>query len=92
MDYKIALTSFTLIFLAELGDKTQLATLTFASSSHSKLSVFMGAGCALLLSTLLAVLLGDFLSQRVPVKALHIGAGLLFVAIGVWMVTNELAG
>ena len=92
MDLKIMLTSFSLIFLAELGDKTQLATLAFASSNPSRLSVFMGASAALLLSTLLAVLLGEFLSGQLPLKALHIGAGVMFIAIGGWMVAKELSG
>lgn len=89
MDFKIMLTSFALIFLSELGDKTQLATLTFASSNPSKLSVFVGASVALVLSTLLAVLLGDFISRQAPLKVVHIGAGVMFIAIGLWMVAKE---
>ena len=54
MDFKVLLTTFGMIFLAELGDKTQLATLPFAAESKSKLAVFLGAAGALLLTSLLA--------------------------------------
>lgn len=76
---------FTTVFLAELGDKTQLATLLFASDSrqHPAL-VFAAAAAALCLSTAFAVLLGNLAGHyltRVPLKLI---AGLGFIAIGVW--------
>jgi len=76
---------FVSVFLAELGDKTQLATLLFASSSRlSPLVVFLAAAGALCLSTAIAVLLGHVAGQyltRVPLKLI---AGIGFVAIGLW--------
>jgi len=76
---------FTTVFLAELGDKTQLATLLFASDSrHSPYVVFLAAAGALCLSTALAVFVGNLAGQyldKFPVKLI---AGLGFVAIGVW--------
>lgn len=58
MDLKIMLTTFSMIFLAELGDKTQLAILSFAIKTKSPFSVLLGAGGALLLATVLAIAFG----------------------------------
>ncbi|MEE9403101.1 MAG: TMEM165/GDT1 family protein, partial [Desulfobacteria bacterium] len=66
MDFKVLLTTFGMIFLAELGDKTQLATLCFAADSKSPLAVFLGSAGALVLTSLLAVALGSFMCRLVP--------------------------
>ena len=58
MDFKMLLTTFGLIFLAELGDKTQLATFCFSADCNSRLSVFLGSAGALVLSSLIAVVFG----------------------------------
>lgn len=78
------LTTFALVFLAELGDKTQLAVLAMASRSNPW-AVFVGAGAALLVSTLLAVVLGCTLPRFLPAsstKILHYIAGGLFIIVG----------
>ena len=85
MDLKIFLTTFGMIFLAELGDKTQLATLAFAIESRSRLSVFLGSAVALVLTSLLAVTFGAAISRLVPANYMKIGAGLLFIILGLWM-------
>lgn len=85
------MTSFTVVFLAELGDKTRLAVLAFSGSSDSKVSVFPGASLALVLSTLAAVLLGELISRYIPIKATHIGAGVMFIAIGAFLLYSELS-
>jgi Ca2+/H+ antiporter, TMEM165/GDT1 family len=85
MDFKIVMTTFGMIFLAELGDKTQLATLCFAADSKSRVSVFIGAAAALVLSTLLGVLCGSLASRVVAREHIRLGAGALFVILGVWM-------
>ena len=82
------LTTFALVFLAELGDKTQLAVLAMATRS-SPWAVFVGAGAALLVSTLLAVALGCTLPRFLPAsstKILHYIAGSLFVIVGAWTI------
>jgi len=80
---------FISVFLAELGDKTQLATLLFATDkAMSKASVFLAASCALVLSSLLAVLLGGQISQFLSPEKLKLIAGLGFVAIGIWTLWN----
>ncbi len=85
MDWKILSTVFTSVFIAELGDKTQLATMLFASDKDtSKLTVFLGAASALIVTSALGVVAGSLLSQYVSEKFLHYLAGLGFIAIGVW--------
>ena len=85
MDWKIFLTTFGTIFLAELGDKTQLAAILMTSKTKLPLSVFTGASLALCLVTLLAVLLGEGLIAVIPQNILKKVAALAFVAIGLWM-------
>ena len=82
MDWKLFLTVFGTMFLAELGDKTQLTILTYTCSVKNPISVFLGGAVALVLSTLLAVLVGEGLVKVVPVKILHILAALAFIVIG----------
>lgn len=74
-----------MVFLAELGDKTQLATFCLAADCDPKMSVFFGAVLALVLSTLIAVVFGSTLSKIVPEDFVKIGAGLFFVLVGIWM-------
>jgi putative Ca2+/H+ antiporter (TMEM165/GDT1 family) len=88
MNLKILLTTFGLVFLAEVGDKTQLATLMLAAGSKSKVSVFIGSAGALIACTLMAVLLGDLISRWVPEQYIKIGAGIAFVAVGAWTLMN----
>ena len=77
---------FLSVFVAELGDKTQLATLLFASRPDvSKVGVFLAAATALVLSSLLAVLLGERLGAWLRPDLLTTIAGGAFIAIGVWM-------
>ncbi len=85
MDFKVLLTVFGAVFIAELGDKTQLATLLFAADKQvSKLAVFAGASLALVLASAIGVVLGATISQYVSQKHLHYAAGLGFIAIGIW--------
>jgi putative Ca2+/H+ antiporter (TMEM165/GDT1 family) len=85
MDYKLFATVFGTVFLAELGDKTQLATLLFASREGSQLlAVFIAASLALVATTAIGVLAGAAVSSHVPPKYLSYAAGVGFVVIGVW--------
>ena len=85
MDYKILLTVFITVFIAELGDKTQLATMLYAADKEvSKLTVFVGASLALIATSALGVLVGSAMSETINVKYLHYIAGIGFIAIGVW--------
>jgi len=85
MDWKILSTVFTSVFIAELGDKTQLATMLFASDKDiNKLTVFAGASLALVVTSAMGVVAGSAISQYVGEKVLHYLAGLGFIAIGIW--------
>lgn len=85
MEYKVLLTVFATVFLAELGDKTQIATMLFATDKAvSKLTVFLGASLALILASAIGVLAGGVISQYVSEKHLHFAAGLGFIAVGIW--------
>ncbi|MBK7584821.1 MAG: TMEM165/GDT1 family protein [Myxococcales bacterium] len=85
MDMKLFVTVFSTVFLAELGDKTQLATLLYAADAKtSKWIVFSGAALALVATSALGVLGGALISRYVSDKALHWVAGLGFIAVGLW--------
>jgi len=90
MDWKLFATVFGTVLLSEIGDKTQLAMLNFASGTSSRLSVFLGGTTALAVGSLVAVLAGDALSKVVPVRVLHFIAAAGFVAIGVVMFIKTL--
>ena len=85
MDYKVLLTVFAAVFVAELGDKTQLATMLFAADKQvSKLTVFAGASLALIVASAIGVLAGSLIAQYVSEKQLNYVAGLGFIGIGIW--------
>lgn len=86
---------FTTVFLAELGDKTQLATLLFASDSKgaaSPLAVFFAAAAALVLSTAIAVALGTLAERYLTMIPVKLIAGIGFIAIGAWTVAAHFRG
>ncbi len=90
MDWKSFLLVFVSIFLAELGDKTQLAILSFSATQQSKLSVFVGAAFALILTSLIAVVIGALISHHITeTKYVHRFAGVLFIVVGVLMITGK---
>jgi putative Ca2+/H+ antiporter (TMEM165/GDT1 family) len=83
MDLKLLVSTFGLVFLAELGDKTQLATLGLAASGQSRLAVFAGAAAALILTSGMAVLVGEALARTVPPGWIQRVAGVAFLVMGV---------
>ena len=89
MDWKLLFTVFATIFVAEIGDKTQLATLLYASGAEvSKLTVFFGASLALILTSALGVLVGTMLSHYLNPKYLAWVAGVGFIAVGLWTIVK----
>lgn len=87
---KVFIAAFITIFLAELGDKTQIATLLFASNKdHSKWVVFFGAAMALTLTSAIGVILGSTLSNYINEKTLKIIGGAGFIAVGVWTLLSK---
>jgi putative Ca2+/H+ antiporter (TMEM165/GDT1 family) len=85
MEFKVLATVFCAVFLAELGDKTQLATMLFATDKEvSKIAVFLGASAALVVASAVGVLAGGIIAGRIDPKALHYLAGAGFIGIGLW--------
>ncbi len=89
MDLRLFATVFSTIFVAELGDKTQLATFLYAADAHNpKLTVFAASAAALVLTSALGVIAGAFISQHVSPKALSWVAGAGFIAVGIWTIAR----
>ena len=87
MDLKLFTTVFVTVFLAEMGDKTQLATVLYAAEHRSgKLTVFLAAATALVAVTAIGVLAGDLVARTIPERALRYFAGFGFLAIGAWTI------
>ena len=92
MNPKIFFTIFVTVFLAELGDKTQLATMLFATDkANSKLTIFLAASLALIAASAIGVLAGHLLSQFISEKTLNIAAGVGFLLIGSFLLFKALA-
>ncbi len=86
MDWKIFITTFITVFFAELGDKTQLATLGISSTSENRLSVFLGSATALSLASFFAVILGDTVGKYLPSVLLFRISGVSFLILGGYFV------
>ncbi|HRY60766.1 MAG TPA: TMEM165/GDT1 family protein [Candidatus Fermentibacter sp.] len=89
MDWKLLLTVFGTVFLAEIGDKTQLSTMLYAAGGGSRLTVFAGSAAALVLSSALGVLAGAALSKIVQGRTLSVIAGIGFIAVGIWVLAKR---
>ena len=86
MDIRLFATVFGTIFVAELGDKTQLATLLYASdAAHPKLTVFAASAAALVLTSALGVLAGSLVAEHVDPKIMRWIAGVGFIGVGLWV-------
>ena len=89
MDLRVFATVFATVFLAELGDKTQLATLLYAADARNpKITVFAAGAAALVLAVALAVVLGTAISKWANPRFLSLVAGSGFVVIGVWTIVR----
>jgi putative Ca2+/H+ antiporter (TMEM165/GDT1 family) len=88
MDWKLVASTFVAVFLAEMGDKTQLATMTLAAGS-SRWAVFAGSALALVATSAIAVLAGEAVARAVPPHWLKRGAGVVFVAMGLFFLLGR---
>ena len=89
MEWKIFLTVFATVFIAELGDKTQLATMLFATDRDvGKMTIFLAASAALIVASAIGVLAGSLLSEYINERVLHYIAGLGFIVIGAFTLYN----
>ncbi len=87
---RVFLTAFLTVFLAELGDKTQLAALGLAAREKRFWPVFLGAALALVLSSALGVAAGRLLGEVLPLKFIRWGAGMLFILLGALMIWGKI--
>lgn len=92
MDWKLFASTFLAIFVAELGDKTQLATFSLAAGGSSRWVVFAGAALALVATTGLAVVLGEGLTRLAPAVWIRKGAGVLFLLLGILFLMSRPEG
>jgi len=90
LDWKIAATTFGLLFLAELGDKTQLAVINMTCKHQKPLAIFLGATAALATVTLIGVLGGEAITRVVPAQLLGKISAILFIVLGILMLSGKL--
>ena len=90
MEWKLFCMTFFVVFLAELGDKTQITTMCLAAgNSDKRWTVFYAAASALVLSSLIGVVVGQIISLYVNMRVIRIGAGILFVALGIFYILGS---
>ena len=86
--FSILFTTFSTIFLAELGDKTQIATLMLSAQSGRPLIIFIGAALALVSTSLLGVLLGRWIANNLPRQRFTLLSGIIMLSLGLYLVTQ----
>ncbi len=89
--WRAGLLSFGSILVAELGDKTQLATLLLSADTHNFWLTFSGAASALVLTSLVGVWAGTWVAQRIPPRLIRLGAGVGFILIGGSLLLGQLS-
>ena len=82
-------TTFFTVFLAEMGDKTQLTTITLSSTTNKPLAVFIGSSVALILATLLGALAGGSIANLIPAFLLKLLSGIVFLIIGIKLLAES---
>ena len=82
-------TTFVTVFLAEMGDKTQLTTITLSSTTNKPLAVFIGSSVALILATLLGALAGGSIANLIPAFLLKLLSGIVFLIIGIKLLAES---
>lgn len=92
-DLSIILSTFFAVFLAELGDKTQLCAFAIgAGKPHAWFSVFLGSAIALVITSLIAALCGKFAGTYVSIKLLNMLSGVFFIVLGVFYIFKSIKG
>ena len=89
MDLRVLLTTFGIIFLAEMGDKTQLAAMTMSAQTKKPWAVFIGASIALAAVSAIGVLVGGFVGDYVPLVWVKRVAAVAFIVIGILMLMGK---
>ncbi len=83
------ITSFLTIFLAEIGDKTQIALISLTAAKHKPIQIWLGATIAFCILNLLAVLVGYELNKYLPEQYLKYISGLFFIIVGIWTILSK---
>lgn len=87
---RIIITSFWIVFLAELGDKTQFQTMILAAQTRSPIGVFIGASSALVLSVIIGIVFSTYVIKYIPESVIRMASGFLFIAIGILTLLNKI--
>jgi len=88
--WKAIISAFCLVFLAELGDKTQLSTMLLASKSESIWCTFIGSALALILASFVGVLAGSIINKYIPVHYIQLFSGAAFIIIGFFLISGKI--
>ncbi len=83
--FSVLITSFSTIFLAELGDKTQIATLMLSAQSGRPIVIFIGAALALIFTSFLGVIIGQWIANNLPRQRFTLGSGILMISLGLYL-------
>lgn len=89
MDWRLILTTFGIIFLAEMGDKTQIAAMTMAATKQRPWEVFIGASLALVAVSAIGIIVGSLLSEHLPLTWIKRAAGAAFIVIGALILSGK---
>ncbi|HEU4796656.1 MAG TPA: TMEM165/GDT1 family protein [Pyrinomonadaceae bacterium] len=89
MDFRVLLTTFGILFLAEMGDKTQLAAMTMSAQTKKPWAVFIGSSLALVAVSALGVVVGSVIGNYVPLEWVKRGAAVAFIIIGMLMLAGK---
>ena len=89
MDFRVLITTFGVIFLAEMGDKTQLAAMTMAAQTKKPWAVFLGASLALAAVSALGVIVGSVIGEYLPLEWVKRGAAVAFIVIGMLILIGK---
>lgn len=89
MDFRVLITTFGILFLAEMGDKTQLAAMTMAAQTKRPWAVFIGASLALVVVSGLGVVVGSVIGEYVPLHWVKRAAAVAFILIGILMLAGK---
>ena len=90
MDLTLLISTFTTVFLAELGDKTQLATFAISGTTNKPYAVFLGSATALILTSLLGALAGGSISTIIPERVLEGLASVIFIYLGLTFLISSI--
>ena len=88
MIFTLLFSTFVAVFLAEIGDKTQLTTISLSSTTNNPLAVFIGSSLALILATLLGALAGGSIANLIPPFLLKLLSGIVFLIIGIYLLAQ----